>query len=217
MKAYKFRASSHLDFALDIVFNDRLYCSDWAKLNDPMEGVFAYSYPSSSQKANTSQKDRADIVAEIIRENKKLRVCSLSLTYDCHLLWAHYASGFDGLAIEVELPDNSEVVRKVRYGGVFPHLDMTNSVVASEAASHVLTSKYQEWAYEKEVRILQQDEYFALKAPVKHIIAGGRMMPVLFEALRIICYDKNITLSRTGIGDEGIDADYVEPYTGKPM
>jgi len=37
------------------------------------------------------------------------------------------------------------------------------------------------------------------------------MDPAVFEALRIICAHKDITFTRTGIGDEGIDADYVPP------
>ena len=40
MKAYKFRAASQFAFALDIIFNRRLYCADWRTLNDPMEGRF---------------------------------------------------------------------------------------------------------------------------------------------------------------------------------
>jgi hypothetical protein len=77
----------------------------------------------------------------------------------------------------------------------------------------VLSSKYQEWAYEQEVRILQHDEWHILPTPVKRVIAGHRMNPALFEALRIICEHKGITLNRTGIGDDGIDADYVPPLS----
>lgn len=203
MKAYKFRSSSQLPFALDIIFNNRLYCSDWRDLNDPMEGMFVYSYRS------TDEKDYRDQVGEIVRHKKRLKVCSLSKTFDCHLLWAYYASGFDGLAIEVELPDRSPVVREVTYRGVFGSFSFDRPVSPEQAAEQVLSSKYHEWKYEQEVRILQHDEWYRLEKPVSRVIAGHRMNPALFEALRIVCEQKGILLNRTGIGDEGIDADYV--------
>ena len=36
------------------------------------------------------------------------------------------------------------------------------------------------------------------------------MPSALFEAMNIICNSMGIEFCRTGIGDEGIDADYVE-------
>jgi hypothetical protein len=86
----------------------------------------------------------------------------------------------------------------------------------SQAAEQILSSKYKEWAYEKEVRILQSGEWYELPKPVTRIIVGHRMHPAVFEALRIICEDRDITLNRTGIGDEGIDADRVPPLERMP-
>lgn len=203
MKAYKFRSSSQLPFALDIIFNSRLYCADWRNLNDPMEGMFVYSYRSSEGR------DYKDEVAQIIEHKKQLKLCSLSKTFDCHLLWAHYASGFDGLAIEVELPDRSPVIKTVEYRGVFASVSFDTPMRPDRAAEEVLSSKYQEWSYEQEVRVLQPNDWYKLPKPVSHVIAGHRMNPALFEALRIICENRGIRLSRTGIGDMGIDADRV--------
>jgi hypothetical protein len=146
MKAYKFRSAAQLPFALDIIFNSRLYCADWRNLNDPMEGMFVYSYNS------TAGLDVKEQVARIIEEKQGFRVCSLSRTFDSHLLWAHYASGFDGLAIEVELPDASPVIKKVEYGGVFAPVSFDSPIDPGRVAERVLSSKYQEWAYEQEVR-----------------------------------------------------------------
>ena len=209
MNAYKFRKSEELPYALDIIFNRRLYCADWQTLNDPMEGAFAYSYGS------TDERDHSETIAEIIRHKKRLRVCSLSLTFDCHLLWAHYASGFAGLAVEVELPDDPIVVRRVQYGGVFRHMSLGRDLNPLQAAEEILSSKYREWEYEMEARILHHEEWYVLQKPVKRVIAGHRMNPSVFEALHIICTEKDIPFARTGIGDEGIDADYVPPLQKK--
>ena len=209
MRAYKFRSSSQIAWALDIIFNTRLFCADWNQLNDPMEGVFVYSYRS------TDERDCREEVAKIIKDKKHLRVCSLSRTFDSHLLWAHYASGFDGLAIEVELPDDSPKVKEIQYRGVFGHVSSDGDLTPTEAAEQILSSKYKEWEYEKEVRILQRDVWYKLARPVRRVIAGHRMSPALFEALRIVCDSRSIPLRRTGIGDEGIDADYVPPLSNE--
>jgi hypothetical protein len=207
MLAYKFRSASQLHFALDIILNSRLHCSDWRELNDPMEGQFGYSYRT------TDEQDHAEEVAEIISHKRDLLICSLSKTFDCHLLWAHYASGFAGLAIEVQLPDDGHNVRVVEYRGAFAHVIFDRVLNPELAAEQILASKYHEWAYEQEVRILQAGEWYPLQTPVKRVIAGHRMHPAVFEALRIICESRKVALNRTGIGDEGIDADYVPPLS----
>ena len=205
MKAYKFRGADQIPFALDVMFNNRLYCADWTKLNDPVEGMFVYSYASDG--GNDYKKE----VGQIIEEKKRLKVCSLSRTFDCHLLWSHYASGFSGLAIEVELPDDHPEVKVVDYRGVFAFVSMEEHCSASEIADRILASKYSEWSYEQEVRILRQGEWFQLPSPVSRVICGHRMNPALFDALRIICERKEIVINRIDIGDEGLDADHVPP------
>ncbi len=205
MKAYKFRAANQIAFALDIIMNKRLYCASWKTLNDPMEGLFVYSHSSSDEEDHSKQVER------IIEEKQKLKVCSLSKTYNSHLLWSHYAGGFNGVAIEIEIPDKHPSVKHVDYGGVFAHVSMPNGRNPSALANQVLSSKYNEWKYEEEVRILQPDEWFNFDTPIQRVIAGHRMPPALFEALNIICNSMGITFCRTGIGDEGIDADFVEP------
>lgn len=205
MKAYKFRPASQIQYAFDIMLNNRLFCADWRQLNDPMEGMFAYSYKSSRED------DIKEQVAQVIEQKKGLKVCSLAKTFDCHLLWAHDASGFEGLAIEVELPDGAPEIKEVGYRGVFASLTFADNFSPEQAAEEVLSSKYREWEYEQEVRVLQRDAYYYLPSPVKRVIAGHRMEPALFKALQIVCERNNIELNRVGIGDEGIDADYVEP------
>jgi len=202
MHAFKFRPSSQIGFAFDIIFNQRLHCADWSQLNDPMEGMFAYSSRADAE-------DPKKLIDQIIREKQRIKICSLSRTFECHLLWAHYASGFDGVAIEVDLPDRSPHVKIVTYRGVFAGLSIERIVNPAKTAREILTSKYREWKYEREVRILHHDEWFPLTKPVQRVIAGHRMQPSLFKALHIICQQQGIRFCKTGIVDEGIDADLV--------
>jgi len=202
MIAYKFRSSAQIPFALDIIFEHRLYCSDWRSLNDIVEGTPVISCPRERERHFLAHADAVQ------KHMEGLRVCSLSLTFNSHLLWAHYASAWDGLAVQVEVPDLSENVHRVDYRGFMCPAAPDRHTVA-EDARRVLSSKHFEWSYEQEIRIITESQWFNLATPVKRVIAGSRMNPAMLEALRIICEKKNVALTKTGIGDEGIDADRV--------
>jgi len=118
-----------------------------------MEGIFAYSYSS------TNERDFSGLLDDIKLRKKKIKVCSLSTTFDCHLLWAHYAAGFTGMAIEVELPDRDSKIKPVTYEGVFASVNIENETIPAETAKRILSSKYVEWKYEEEVRILNDSPW----------------------------------------------------------
>lgn len=205
MLAYKFRSASQIEFVFDILLNRRLYCADWRKLNDPMEGMFVSSHRGEDR-------PYAQQVVMGIRDAKgRYKIASLAGTFDSHLLWAHYAGGFDGVAIEVELPDDDPMVRCIDYRGVFAFVGMDRIQDEDQAARTILFSKYQEWNYEREVRILHDQEFYKLARPIRRVIAGHRMGSAMFDALHLICDKLGIEMRRVGIGDEGIDADGVPP------
>lgn len=210
MRAYKFKGAAQADHIFDILLNRRLYCAPAALLNDPMEGSFVYSYRGDGE-ANSAK----NLAGAVAKELEPLRVCSLSATFDAHLLWAHYASGFNGVAIEVELPDNHADIRPVTYRGVFGHFGYAKDACSETTARDIIFSKYQEWEYEREIRIVSKNEWFHLENPVRMLIAGPRMHPALFDALQIICERQRIPFHRVGIGDEGIDADFVDAFADR--
>jgi hypothetical protein len=203
MLAYKFRSASQIEFVFDILLKRRLYCADWRRLNDPMEGMFASIY-REAERPYVQQ-----VVMGIRDAKRRYNVASLAGTFDCHLLWAHYAGGFDGVAIELDLPDNDPMIRPVLYRGVFSPVDIDNLHNEDQAAQAILFSKYREWSYEREIRILHDQDYYHLHTPVRRVIAGHRMGEALFDALHLVCDKLRIEVRRVGIGDEGIDADQV--------
>ena len=207
MRAYKFRSSSNIEFALDILLNRRLFCSDWRSLNDPMEGLFVYS-------TNGLEGEAERRVKGIGEAKSRYKVCSLARDFQSHLLWAHYAGGFDGLAIEVDLPDDDASVREVEYRGVFAFLDMDRVEDEDDAARRILFSKYEAWSYEEEIRILNDEDYYQLDRPIRRVIAGPRMNQALFQTLHMVCEREAIEFNKVGIGDEGIDADPVRAGEG---
>lgn len=203
MRAFKFRSAAQIEFALDIIVNARLRCSPWKNLNDPMEGMYAYSVQPGRE--NWAQQ----MVKGIRTEKQRYKVCSLASDFQSHLLWSHYAGGFDGVAIEVDLPDDDPRIRPVEYRGVFAFCDMDRVQDEREAAELILFSKYQEWRYEQEIRILSEDDWYQLERPPVRVIAGHRMNNALFRVLGTACRYAEVEFCRVGIGDEGIDADFV--------
>lgn len=191
MKAYKFKAANEAVRALDVIINKRLYCADWSKLNDPEEGAFIYTL-------------RHTEIAKALKSRKeKFRVCCLSKAVTSRLMWSHYASGFRGLAIEIELPDEPPFgVRDVTYGTEIP--DLCSNVPLK--AEHVLTSKHCDWKYEAEIRILHKEEYYDLQegsGRVSGVIAGPGMDKTFREILTIICKDRKIPLSSVRVDNDG--------------
>lgn len=204
MRAFKFRSSDQIEFVFDILINKRLHCADWKDLNDPMEGMYQYQ-------GNGRNKEIQENVKGIRRAKRNYKVCSLSKTYDSHLLWAHYANGFKGVAIELDLPDENPNIREVDSRGVFAFVDMNNFRTEEEAARTILFSKYHEWEYEQEVRILHDEKWYKLTNPITRVIAGPRMDDSLFKVLNIVCTKLGVEINKLGIGDEGLDIDPVQP------
>lgn len=132
------------------------------------------------------------------------RVCSLSRTFDSHLLWGHYASGWDGFAIEIDIAESS--LHEVQYKGFMCCLD-PEKYSPSIDARRVLSTKHPEWSYEQEWRIITKRGFFQLVLPIRTVIVGLRMKGRRLKRLERVCVEQGINMATAGIGDEGIDAD----------
>lgn len=197
MLAYKFRSSAQIEFIFDILINQRLYCADWRTLNDPMEGMF-FTHNARFEEQEMSK--RVMGVEGVINAKHQYKVCSLSKTYKNYLLWSHYANGYDGVAIEVELPNDSYHIKNVEPRGNRYFLDLKNFENEDEAAKAILFSKHSVWAYEKEIRILSQNEFYPIVGQLKRVIIGVRMNQPFREALRIVCQHYSFAIERLVIG-----------------
>ncbi|MCW8831230.1 MAG: DUF2971 domain-containing protein [Gammaproteobacteria bacterium] len=118
MKLYKFRSLDNMDYALDIILNERLYCPEYSELNDPFEGLFNQLMPGSFDSGfdngfSTSNKTISN-VDELLADSYHTRVCSL--TSDLHdvRLWSHYADSHRGIAIELDFTNRIDDVTEVK-------------------------------------------------------------------------------------------------------
>jgi hypothetical protein len=159
-------------------------------MNDPSEGVFFIN-------------DRLKVDA-INADKRPIRVCSLAKSYMNVLLWAHYSEGYQGVALEVELPDNDPKIIRVKYNG---WLDLSNrheGRAVSELAQESLSNKMSEWSYEEEVRVFHDAEWYSLAHPVVRVIVGLRTHPATIEALKIICREKRIPVDQVSFAYPGL-------------
>jgi hypothetical protein len=193
MKLYKFLPAAKLERILDILINERFHCSDWRKLNDPMEGYFRYTVEEDAKKT-------IDNFLTPVKENYK--VCSFSETYNEPLLWAHYAEGHKGVVIEIDISNKNRFLKSVIY--FKKHLSFNIKKLHEDGkiknvAKLILRCKLKNWEYEREFRLLYKDAFFNCSehnVKITRVLMGCRTSDVIQKTLEIICAEKEIRLSR---------------------
>ncbi len=159
----------------DIYENNRLYASDFNILDDPMEGIFeSYSGVES------------EIVQKIMYGKSSIYICSLSPTYRCMLMWSFYANYHKGYCVEVEI--NDDLLQNVIYDNMPIRIDSPN-ISEEEKIKQILSRKYKEWDFEKELRVLCKERYVPVS--VKKIYFGMRVSNDLFEKMKEEIHTKN--------------------------
>ena len=151
MKLYKFRSftdKKSFDYVCNIIKSGKFFCSKLWDLNDPMEGVYSSNLPQGKRGIEISKK--------IFDEKNKYVICSFSKAGALNdpRLWGHYANGFKGIAIEIEV-DPSGVI-EVEYVSKKDLFIDTCENNHSEIAKKVIIKKLKVWDYEKECRFLYQ-------------------------------------------------------------
>jgi len=160
-RLYRYRSLIEFDRELDAIENSYLYCSEYSRLNDPMEGLYGA----------TARLRRSDDYKEYTRaiSNVKMRlgICSFSEVYDHELMWAHYADQFRGICIaydfyllQKQLADEIVFVR-MYYDETIPRVGLTTKR-PEDIARRVLSQKNYRWLYEREWRM------FALPGMVRY-------------------------------------------------
>jgi hypothetical protein len=112
--------------------------------------------------------------AEAIRKVKTATESAVSQKRSDRLLWAHYAAGFDGLAVEIDLPTHNRGngFYDVIYDDLLPDASAHSNLTIDDQALWFLRRKDREWKYENEIRIIQKGEWYSLCSPVKTVIVG---------------------------------------------
>jgi len=174
MKLYKFRSLQQIEFTLDILLAERLYCAPYKDLNDPFEGVF---YTISQPPGMPTSRRIYKTIEDLAHYKSDVRICSLTQELSDIRMWSHYASGHQGVAIEIEFPDVTPGLFKVEYADGLQKFGTT--FLGGATAREVLSLKTNHWEHEREYRIIQSDEYYDIHGKITGLFLGIRVSEVL--------------------------------------
>jgi len=184
--------------SIELLVNRELWFAKPSSLNDPFEGESSFSevleavwkhypFPEDERKTYTSI---------IEKQLQNTGICSFSKTRKNQLMWAHYADEHKGICIgfneSLIRPNGSNIypidvayqadypfegiIERFKYFEQFPGANNRESI-AGEILHSVLGTKYSNWKYEKERRLVfhkSQAISFPEKA-VNSIAFGLRM------------------------------------------
>jgi len=148
----------------------RFYAAKYYDLNDPMEGIF-----------NCDEGTKKEYINDIKKGKQKLRICAFSKDPQNPLLWAHYADGFKGICIKVEIDEKFQDFEIVKVEYSDKRICFNNNVarLRGEFPKLILRQKAKEWTVEKEVRLLSSNEYIQDGIKIKGIFLGLRTPEIL--------------------------------------
>jgi len=128
-----------------------LYCSRFREMNDPMEGLFR-----TSSRLKGRQTNRSEIYAAAL----DLGLASFTEMNASELMWAHYANNYAGICVGYQanrlmrgLGENVSLIR-MAYGDRPPRVSTRDAREPKKAAKKILAHKKDNWAYEREWRVL---------------------------------------------------------------
>jgi len=201
LKLYKYVGlRGRFEHVLDILANERLYCADYRELKDPVEGVYRYNefvHKVAGLGTFVFPAEVSSLNSLLGKGERPPRVCSLSASSAHFLLWAHYADGHRGVAIELELdvPDFGSPAR-VEY---VPTLkEFSRTLLMGATPRQVLLHKTAQWAYEAEYRILHDSDFFDVSGRISGVLVGSKVSVAHLDLLAKIA-PRRIPLVPTSI------------------
>ncbi len=216
MRLFKFRSLSNIEFVLDIIYNQRLYCAKYDKLNDPFEGLFLSNlYDLSKKPVGSRLLSDHDGTYKVVASAKHLnsailessRICSLTRSIADVRLWSYYGDGHTGIAIEIEVDNNDRQINKIEYGKHLPQYNLETAT--EEELCSLLKKKTLQWQHEQEYRIITSKKYYCIKEKIKAIYLGGRVSEFHADILKKAVGER-INIYHTTINPHLVE---VERYT----
>lgn len=196
---YKYKAIRDLidlDRILDIINNKRIYMPSFDELNDPFESYlvnFDLSYTGSS--ITSAAGERPAFIDEIFKPYG-----ILSLTDNCknQVMWASYSNMYKGICLGFENLPKVKPIKYIEKNHSIPKLDSENKIKDKDIEK-ILMSKYNNWKYEQEYRLLSKDKFYNIEKNLKLIIIGHRIDNHIKEMLYRECINNNIEVYTTYI------------------
>ena len=186
-----------LDRILDIINNKRIYMPSFDELNDPFES-YLVNFNLSYEGANVTQStiERPSIIDEIFKPYG-----ILSLTDNCRnqAMWASYSNMYKGICLGFENLPKVKPIKYIKKTGKIPELNLENININEKDIEKILMSKYTNWKYEQEYRLLSKDKFYNIEKHLKLIIIGHRIDNNIKNMLYHECIKNNIEVYTTYI------------------
>lgn len=193
---------------------------NWEENRERFESEVGKYYIKKKQESDRIEKIFLGI--DMLRKN--IGILSLSDEPENTIMWAHYAENHQGMCVGID-PRNSAIsqyrpqakydhcapifhMRKVTYSSRFPKIKKENIV---ESATRVFFTKYVEWKYEREYRLIRpisdcklQNNVPIIEFPtsiIREVIIGARMDNESENLARSI--NGNWEVRKASIGEDG--------------
>jgi len=175
MKLYKVRSLTSLEFIVDILFNERLYCAHFADLNDPFEGIYLSGarFPQEVIERIDLERTAQESPEQPVERQEFNRICSLSGSVEDFRLWSYYGDGHRGVAVEIDFAGHESDLTSVRYSDSLD--EFSDQDPHDMSMDELLSVKTTQWEYERESRIVQKDPYYSVAGRVTGLYLGARI------------------------------------------
>ena len=184
-----------LDRILDIINNKKIYMPSFDELNDPFESYLVnFKLSHAGSNIIESAGERPAIIDEIFKPYG-----ILSLTDNCRnqAMWASYSNMYKGICLGFEKLPKVKPIKYIKQDKKIPELNIDE--ITTKDIEQILMSKYNNWKYEKEYRMISKEKYYNIKKNLKLIIIGHRIEPNIKEMLYRECINNNIEVYTTYI------------------
>jgi hypothetical protein len=148
------RSDDILQQEIKSIKENYLWCSEFTRMNDPMEGFYE---PSTLLQGH---QDYKVIVRQLLDRKSNVGIACFTETYEDVLMWSHYAGNYSGMCLAYStnhlvdgLPNYVNLVR-LSYVDTPPLIYPPDVRNAGKAAIKILSQKKYNWAYEREWRVL---------------------------------------------------------------
>jgi hypothetical protein len=159
---YKYRTIDNYKYFVDILLYNRLFASNYQKMNDPMEGIYYTNRDLLSQDAKN----------KILQEKGDIKFCCLAKRPNNMLMWSHYANGHSGIALGVRVNKNNNNIEKIEYYSDHTFIDN----YSERTARDILCRKLEYWRYEQEIRIFPKTTSNYISCKIEEIILGRKIL-----------------------------------------
>jgi Protein of unknown function (DUF2971) len=180
-RLYRYRSlrpdGDALEQEISSIVENYLWCSEFSRMNDPMEGYFR------SSKLLRGKRNYDEILKQITSSKSSVGIACFTETNKDVLMWAHYAGNFSGICLSYStedliagLPSHACLV-KLSYIDEPPLILTNHARNAGDAALRILSQKKFNWAYEREWRVLAGlgRTELGLENPLRAIYFGSQV------------------------------------------